>query len=380
MYEKRFGEIEARKLEIRAMLEGNEEVNFEEIQTELRNLEAEEKQLRARLEVIKSLQGNGTATNMRTIETTNKEERNEEDVYASKEYRSFFLRNLQGKQVTEAEKRQYSLVPNTGGAVVPTATANMIFDNMVKIAPMLNEIQLLRVAGNLRFAVQGVRNAATPHAENAPIAPAADTMVTVTLTGFEFVKVIRISATIQTMAIDMFESWLTKILAEDLAVAVDNQIINGGTVSGSIAAAQVWVNGVNQVTYVANVAYNDLTNLIALLPSAFDANAKWLMNKAMFYQQVMQITDANGNLIAVSHLSEPGIYRILGYPVLIDDQVPAGEAFFGDYKQVVGNLSSDIKIDRSEASGFLNNSVDYRGTCIFDCDLAQPTAIVKLNV
>lgn len=56
MYEKRFKEIEDRRLEIRAMLEGNEEgLDLDKIQEELRGLEDEEKQLRARIQVMEAL-------------------------------------------------------------------------------------------------------------------------------------------------------------------------------------------------------------------------------------------------------------------------------------------------------------------------------------
>ena len=317
-----------------------------------------------------------------TAQGQSQEQRNADDPYGTPEYRSAFFKILQGKPLTEAEQREFTLVPNTGGAVVPTETANMIFDTMTKIAPMLNEIQLLRVAGNLRFAVQGVRNPAAPHVEGVAVVPALDTMVTVTLSGFEFMKVIRISQTIQTMAISAFESWIVKMIGEDIAVQIDSEIINGGTVTGNIAAAQVWVDGVNQITYIpANgLAYGDITNLIALLPSAFDRNAKFVMRKATFYTQVLGMLDANGKPIVVQDVASSGKYSILGYPVLIDDNVLANEAYLGDYKQVVGNLAADIQVARSTESGFLNNSVDFRGTAIFDCDIAQGAAIVKLNV
>ena len=351
---------------------GNEK---KDLITRKAELEALETRKRAAIDI--------TAGNVQTnpIESR-KDEKVEEprDIFCSAEYRNAFLKSLQGKQLTEAEKRIFTLVPDTAGAAVPTQTANMIFDNMTKIAPMLNEIQLLRVAGNLRFAVQGVRNAAAAHAEGAAVVPAADTMVTVTLTGFEFMKVIRISATIQTMGIDAFEQWIVKILGEDLAVQIDNEIINGTTVTGGITGAQVWADGVNQITYVGNVSYANIRGLIALLPSTFDGNAKFLMNKAMFYNQIMGVADANGNLLATPDLASPGKYVILGYPVLIDDNLTTAEAYLGDFKQVVGNLSADIRIDRSVESGFLSNSIDFRGTAIFDCDVAQPTAIVKLNV
>ena len=177
------------------------------------------------------------------------------------------------------------------------------------------------------------------------------------------------------MAIDAFEDWLAKTLGEDLAVAIDGEIINGPTVSGNIANAQVWVpfgqSGGNYVQYEDQISYQDITNCIGLLPSAFDANAKWLMNKATFYQQIMQITDANGNLIAIQSLADGGAWRIMGYPVLIDDNVDAGVVYFGDFTKVVGNLSQDIRVDSSEQSGFLNNAIDFRGTAIFDCNIAS---------
>ena len=385
----RLQEIETRMKAIKAELEADG-ADIDALEQEVKTLAEERAALQAKVEKRNKILGDITKGEGKVldiipkVDEKPKEERTREDVLASAEYRSAFFKSLQGKPLTDVEKREFTLVPNTGGAVVPTETANMIFDQMTKIAPMLSEIQLLRVAGNLRFAVQGVRNAAAPHVEGAPVVPAADTMVTVTLSGFEFIKVIRISQTIQTMAINAFESWIVKMIGEDIAVLIDNEIINGGTVTGNIATAQVWVNGVNQITYVpgggGGLTYNDITNLIALLPSTFDANAKFLMRKSTFYSQVLGMTNAGGDPIAVPDVATKGRYIILGYPVLIDDNVVANEAYLGDFKQVVGNLAADISIARSTESGFLNNSVDFRGTAIFDCDIAQGAAIVKLNV
>ena len=380
LIEKRLAEIAERKVEIRGILESDETVDLDAINEELRQLEAEEKELRQRLEVAKGIEV-GTVQSRTVAKVENTEKRTVEDVVSGPEYRRAFLKTLLGQPLTEAEKREFTLVPPTAAAVVPTQTYNKIFDQMTKIAPMLSNITLLRVPGNLRLAVQGVRNPAQPHQELAAVNPAADTLVSVNLTGYEFIKVLRISATIRAMAIDAFEDWLAKTLGEDLAVAIDAEIINGPTVSGNIANAQVWNAGVNYVQYTTgNISYQDITNCIGLLPSAFDANAKWLMNKATFYQQIMQIVDGNGNLIAIQSLADGGAWRIMGYPVLIDDNVDAGVVYFGDFTKVVGNLSQDIRVESSAESGFLNNAIDFRGTAIFDCNIAQPTAITKIDV
>jgi HK97 family phage major capsid protein len=197
-------------------------------------------------------------------------------------------------------------------------------------------------------------------------------------------KIIAISATMSTMAVSAFESWLTKILAEDLAVVIDNEIINSPNTTGGIVdgPAGGWVNGTNQITYVpANgLTFTDVTGLIALLPAVYDAGAKFVMRKSTFWTQFANMQDANGDPIVVKDLAAPGKYMILGYPILIDDNVAVNEAYLGDFKKVVGNLSSDIKVESSKEAGFATGNTLYRGLAIFDCDVADPAAIVKLNV
>lgn len=381
----RLKEIEKRLAEIKAELE-KDGADIDALEEETKNLIAERKELLDKMEkrnkIIKDI-ADGAGNPIPGFIPT-EERKDEPKGLSPPEYRTAFLKRLLGQPLTEAEKREFTLVPPTAAAAVPTQTYNKIFDQMTKIAPMLSNITLLRVPGNLRLAVQGVRNPAQAHQELDPVNPAADTLVSVNLTGYEFIKVLRISATIRAMAIDAFEDWLARTLGEDLAVAIDGEIINGPTVSGNISQAQAWVPfgqpGGNYVQYAGQISYDDICNCIGLLPSAFDANAKWLMNKATFYQQIMRITDANGNLIAIQSLADGGAWRIMGYPVLIDDNVAPGVVFFGDYTKVVGNLSQDIRVESSAESGFLNNAIDFRGTAIFDCNIAQPTAITKIDV
>lgn len=377
-------QVEARlaelDVEVRAMTVAADVDKAAEEKTELITRQAELQDLEQRKQIAADINGGNSAG----FKIHKQEERKMQLTVDSPEYRDLFLRRLMGKPMTEIETREYNTTA-TGIAAVPTETANMIFDSMTKIAPMLNEITLLRVKGGLRFAVQGARAAAAVHVENAgPIGLAADTLTTITLAGFEFVKVLSISAAMSSMAIPAFEQWLVKILAEDLAVVIDNEIINSPNTTGGIidGPGAGWVDGTNQITYVpANgLSHANVMALIALLPAAYDANAKFVMNKATFYGQFAAMEDANGNPIINPDLSAPGKFMVRGYPVLIDDNVAANEAYLGDFKKVVGNLGQDIRIDMSADAGFLNNSIYYRGSAIFDCDVADPAAIVKLNV
>ena len=68
----------------------------------------------------------------------------------------------------------------------------------------------------------------------------------------------------------------------------------------------------------------------------------------------------------------PEYNRLLGYPILFDDNVAAGDIFFGNFREVmVANMSEDIAVERSSESGFLANAYDFRGSCIFDCTVTH---------
>lgn len=305
-----------------------------------------------------------------------------DNITATKEYRSAFFKRLLGKPLTEIEERAYTSADQSAYAVIPVETANMIFEKMKKVAPMLSQITLLRVAGNVKFAIEGTRNLATVHAENDVMTPAADTLTYVTLAGYEYAKVIRISKTVATMAIDAFETWLVNMLAEDIARAIEDDIINGtdSNEPKGVEKANTWTTGTLISVAASALDFDDIMDLIALLPNGYMSNAKFLCNSRMFYGTLAKIKDAEGSPIYVRDMESGVGFRIMGFPVILSDYVANNTAYFGDFSKVIGNLSQDIMVESSTQSGFLANAIDFRGTAIFDCDIAVPEAFRKLVV
>jgi len=381
--EKRLQEIEQRKLEIRQLLEdeSNKEINFDEVEAELRNLEAEKKDIEKKMAIAA-----GIAAGKEEFKFIEKEERKmeftKENVLETPEYRSAFFKRLLRKPLSDVEERAYTSASDSAGAVIPTQTANLLFDKMVAIAPMLNEITLLRVSGNVRFAVENVRDAAALHTENTAVNPAADSLAYVDLAGYEYMKVIRISKTVATMSINAFENWLVDMLAEDLAVAIENDIINGngtGKPKG-IEYAATWVAGTNKVEFIKGglPTFDNIMDLISYLPQRYHAGAKFLCNSKFLYGYLAKIKDDTKQPILVKDMANGLQFRIMGFPVILSDKVADKTLYFGNFKKVVGNLPQDITIESSTQSGFLANAIDFRGTAIFDCDIALSDAFVKL--
>jgi len=299
-----------------------------------------------------------------------------DDPVASPEYRSAWLKQLRRLPLSDAEKRAYSNVTGAGAAVIPTQTANEIISKIKTLAPMLNEVTLLHVKGAVKFAVEGTNNGADIHAENAAITAAADTFTTVTLTGYEIIKLVQISDTVMTMSIAAFESWIVNMLAEAIARKIEDLLINGtGTNQPKgIDKANTW-SATNSVSVGASASLTaaNVQALIGLLNAGYDRNAKFAMSKKTLFTDFMPLQDNSKNHIVTV---QGNAYFVYGYPVLLSDYVKDHEAFLGDFKKVCANLAENIGV--KNAYDINTNSYKYSGIAIFDCKPAIGEAIVKL--
>ncbi len=299
-----------------------------------------------------------------------------DDPFGTPEYRSAWLKNLRRLPLTDAEKRAYANASGTGAEVVPTQTANEIISKVKKLAPMLNEVTLLHVKGAVKFAVEGTNNDAAIHKENAAITAAADTLTTVTLTGYEIIKLVQISDTVMTMSIAAFESWIVDMLAEAIARKVEDFFINGTGSSQpkGIDKANTW-GAENSVTVTKAVSLTaaNVQTLIGLLNAGYDRNAKFAMSKKTLFTDFMPLQDNSKNHIVTVQGNN---YFVYGYPVLLSDYVKEHEAFLGDFKKVCANLAENINV--KNAYDIDTNSYKYSGIAIFDCTPAIGEAFVKL--
>lgn len=379
-------EIKNKLQEIIDKLSSDENLTEEEIQ-ELENkaneLEEEKKSLIAQAEKRKTtldkIKRGISGVTIEKIEDgkDGKNKMNEErDILKSTEYRSAFLKNLQGRKLTESEQRAMTSATSSVGAVIPTITQDLVMEKLEECAPLLNEIELMRVNGNVTFAVEADKTDANIHEEGATITEDGDVLVPVSLTTYEITKYITISKTVAKMSVDAFEKWLVNMLAKRIARKITKLIING---TGSdqpkgVDKANTW-GATNSVTVAkaSSLTETDVTNLISLLPGAYDANAKWLMSKKTLLGDFRPLQNKSKNDIFVK---ENGKYYVEGYEVMLDDSVTLHEAYLGDFKMYAGNLADDVTVDTDKKLS--SNSFEYLGCANFDGKPAIGEAFVKL--
>lgn len=399
----RIAEINARLIEIRGLL-AQDGADIDALESEVQSLTNEKRSLmdaqRRRQGILDQIAEDDTLEGVtqegvqaRSFNPTAGGRQNDGaearsgSVFETVEYRNAFYHTLQNRTLTaaeqrvmeqaEIEKRALSSSSDSAAHVIPTQTQNEIIRKMIKLAPMMEEITLLNVPGNLSLVVENGLTEAKIHTENAEGTDDNDKPITVTLGGFEVMKLMSISAKLEAMSISAFEDWLTTILSEGCVRKIEDWIINGtGTNEPTgIEKANSWSEGTNMVTFAgAAPTYAEVCKLISLLPAEYDGNAKMLMNKKAFWTLIQPIRD-DGKAPIVR--GDNGMYTVMGYPVLISAKVADGTIYLGDYKQYYGNMAAPITVASSAISGFRRNAIDYRGTCIFDGKPVVGKAFVK---
>lgn len=357
----RLQEIEARKIEIKTSLATLTDVEeVKKLNEEVEALNTEEK------EIKEAQKRNKIADDLEKgkIEAKQIEKKEELDMeknfdLGSKEYRNVYLKQLMGKELTVEERAIItSTTENSAGNAMPTETQDSIFAKIAKKAPMLDEITLLNVRGNVDFVVETVRSDAADHTEGAAITSSDINLVKVSLAGKEIVKLVTISETIKTMTIDAFENWLTDMLADSIANAVEGKIVTEIETNGTKIAKDVSADSIREA--------------VGTLPAFYDSNAKWLVNKKQFFTSILGLQDkAKHDLVTFA----AGKYYILGYEVLMSDK--ATKLSLGDGKRVVANLAQNIQV-KSDYD-IHNNTYDYAGVAMFDVKLATADAYVVLT-
>lgn len=383
----RLEKIEARLAEIEKELNSEEvdaktEEELDDMEKEVRSLKAEKAGILERAAKRASLEKAIAEGKIGVDVTPNYfgggEPKMEERTFGieSAEYRTAWLNNIRGVELSDVEKRALTTAASSAGAAVPTTTVNKIIDKVKEYCPILNKIELLHVAGSVIVPAEGTTADAQKHAEGAAITADKDTLTKVTLAGYEITKLVTVSKSVVTMSIDAFENWLVNKIARKVADKIGALIFNGsGTGEAQGINAINWSEA-NSVTVGASAALAEanVTSAVALLNSGYFADAEWYMSSSTFFADFHPLMDKSKHNVVTE---DNGNYRIMGKPVNFDERIAVHEAILGDvYRGYIGNMAEDVNV----TSQFVTreNAFDFLGCAIFDGKVQAVEAFVKI--
>lgn len=335
---KRLEEILQRKEEIRSLLsdEGNKNINFDDIEKELRELDEEEKEIRRRQTIIYGMGAMTTRTNTAKPEKVN--------IYDSEEYRQAFMNYVcRGEKIPKEFRNDEVTATTDIGALVPSVTLNKIIEKIEAYGMILPLVTRTAYKTGLTIPTSNVKPEATWVAEGAGSDKQKKTLSgTITFSHFKLRCAVAVTLETENMAYTVFETTLVNNVVEAMAKALEKAIISGTGVGQPTGILKEDAKGTK--IEVSKIDYKTLVNAEAELPMEYESGAVWCMTKKTF-MAFIGMTDTNGQPIARVNYGFGGKAErsLLGRTVVLtnylenfSDTLEAGKTFaflynFADY-------------------------------------------------
>ena len=349
--EKRSNELISKKNDLESQLKEIEEREVKESKL---------KELRSMLNTTKTIEKRGTE--MEKNYNVN-----------GAEYRSAWVKDLMGKELNTEERAALT----SANDVIPTGIAEEVY-SVVEASPLVDAVDVSHITGYVTFPVETAASDAAWVAMGTAATDGTDTLTPITLNAYKLIKTVEITADISAMSVAAFEKWIVARLADKILKAVNNAILNGTGASQPSGIFKVKNSATGTFTK-AGMTYKDLMKVLAALPTGYAANGTLVMNRALFYGDVLGMTDSNGQKVCVADAQSPAKFNVLGYPVIIDDNCPADKLLFGDLKAYKFNFASDTEVKPDASVGFRSGSVVWRAMTLADGNLGDARAIVRFD-
>ena len=388
-------EIERRAAEIKGIIETDVEADITTLNIELTGLA----QAKANAQQNAGNGNQRSAFNPITGAGMNFERRasyeaTEGDVLNSPEYRSAFFKTLLGHKLTEFEQAAYNRAmgeqradafasSSSVAAALPTQTLNEVISKARTMGGLMSVCRGFNIPAKVAVPVGTPTAAASWHAEGAAVESVAPSVASVSFDGYEIMKVLSISEKARKMSVAAFESYMTQELNACVMACIADGLVNGsGTNQGTgVLNGVSWTKDTNHFEFskANGLAYADVVKVVAALKRGYANGACWAMNNAALYNLFYGLVDANKRPIFIADPKNEGIGKILGFPVVVDDYLPAETVLFGNFNYMGYNLPEGITVEASRESSFKKGLIDYRAMAIADCKPIVGEAFIKLT-
>lgn len=391
---KRLQEIEARKVELRRILESDQKADLDKIEAELKSLAAEEQELRRRLEMAEGIEA-GTVE-ARAVETTLRRESafaRTEDPHDTLEYRRAFMEYvLRGARNDVLEFRADQVTTTADiGAVIPTTIMNRIVEKMEEVGRIWSRVTKTAIQGGVEIPVAQAKPKAL-WVSAGTVAEKQKKVVDAKIS-FAYHKLqvrVAVELVAGTVALPIFEQTLADNVAEAMVKALDEAIISGtgtgqplGIVNHSIPAARVV-----SLSAAEFGKYDTWPAVFAKVPRSYRNGVVLILNDADWHKYLVGMTDSAGQPVARVNYGLDGSIqeRLLGREVIADEGLlpSIDEANDGEVVAILVRLE-DYMVNSNMAityRRYFDENTDewiHKATMIADGKLADPNGVVLIK-
>jgi len=390
----RLAEINARKLEIRRLLEGDEKVDLEALKAELKALDEEARAIEERKQIAAGIQAGTVQT--RVVASTKREnpEQRVADPHDTTEYRHAFMEYVTRGVKSDLLEFRDDATTGTGdiGAVIPTTILNRIVEKMEEYGQIWNRVTKTGLQGGVQIPVSAAKPKATWVAAGQMAEKQKKEVKGTIMFGYHKLQVrVAVDLVAGTVALPVFEATISDNIAEAMLTALDEGIISGsgeGEPLGIINDTSIPPAQVVSISAADMCEYDKWTALLGKMPRSYRRGAVLILNDADWNKYIVGMVDANGQPVARTTYGLDGTQqeRFLGREVIpVEKYLPSiDDAASGDVVGIYCNLSDYMVNSNMQLTyrRYFNEDTDEwisKATMIADGKLADPNGVVLIK-
>lgn len=283
------------------------------------------------------------------------------------EYRDAWTKKIIGRELNEEERAALG----ASGAVIPTMTVNAVWDKLTGPADLLGKVDVSQFPTYVRFPKATTKAAATGQAVGGPITESSDVIGYIDLIPNEYVKLLTVGADIDHMAVSAVHDWIVNNLVESIRAEINKDIIVG-TGTNELKGILTSVSA-DSTAIPATVTKASLLKIMGALGSNYQAGAVWIMTPAMFYENVMTLTQLNDYII-----NDGFNFKLFGHDVVLMSELLVSTKetiLYGDPKAYKLNVFKPLEVKPFETATTTN--IQFRGATMADGELIDAAAFVR---
>lgn len=405
---KRLREILERKQEIRSALQGDGDINLNELETELRELDTEQKDLEKREKLAQGIAeggiegreipnplagGSDSQVDVRSLKW--------DAAIETDEYRSAWVKEMAGRAVSPEERgmldrvseeyREFTHSTENSQILIPKTVAAGIWKRAEEQHALWADVQKFYVTGDLSMTKSdGNGDDGKWYDEDTIVDTDQLGFGMVNLTGCELAKAIQVTWKLKKMALPEFEAYIIREIGDRMGKALSKAVYAGKGKPGvgdtfkpeprgikTVLAAEASTPQIKEYVVADGVKYSDLTGVMAAIHSSYNGVSIYA-NNTTIWNLLANIVDGQGRPMFIADVMAGGVGRLFGRSIKPDSTIPDGEILVGDLMGgYVANINEDITMYREDH--VRARLTDYMGYAIVDGDVRDTKAFVILQ-
>lgn len=310
-------------------------------------------------------------------------------------YKNAFLNAIRGNKLSQEEvevlaTKNKSFVDafthdttNTS-IVIPRETQDRIWSRAIAGYGVLEDVNRLSVHGELRMVKHSAIEAgdAKWYVEANATEDEKNKFSELVLKGHELSKAVTVSWKLRAMAMEDFENFLVKEIADRISIALGTAVTQGtGTdePTGIITALKDKKEQKVAVAKAGVLTYEELLKAIAKVHSSYKAGAKIYANSTVIWTVLANVVDGNGRPFFEVTSTGEGVGNALGFTVKEDASLKDDEIIIGNPAQgYVFNVNEEMSMTTEDHAKA--RTTDFVAYMIADGNVIDEQAFALLSL